>query len=160
VDCPGRSNPQASPRVRSTAGLSPHSRQAQVAGPSLRGGSPRSDGSARPGVPLSQGSRPNSSPRARWRQNELSGSGAAGTHPQPRFAQTGLISRPVRAKRAQSPGLRGPSSGLSHWRSPPTFCLHQPAGGPAPPTSRGSQHAGCSFQALGMREERPGGRAR
>jgi hypothetical protein len=115
-----------------------HSREAQVAGPSLRGGSPRLDGSARPGVPLSQGSRLRPSARAPWRRNGFSGSGRGRGAPRWHFAQTCQISRPVRARRPRSPGLRGSSSGLTHWRPPPSGCLLQPAlVTPVPPTPRG-----------------------
>jgi hypothetical protein len=86
---PGSRSPQASPRVRRApqASTSSRSRQAQVAGPSLRGRSPRLDGSARPGVPLSHGSQLNCSPRARWRRNKFSGSGAGGMPPTSRTSR-------------------------------------------------------------------------
>ncbi len=123
-----------------TAGTDTQRGDTQVAGPSLRGGSPRLNGSARPGVPLSQCSRFTLSPRPRWRGTGFTPwRGAVGPPP----AAPG------------PPSLRGSWSRWTHslplpYTSPPV----SPAGLP-PPTSWGgranarpSSGAGRSLTAL------------
>jgi hypothetical protein len=124
--------------------------QAQVAGPSLRGGSPRLDGSARPGVPLSQGSRFNSSPRAHWRRSEFSGSGAAGAPPPAALCanwsgqqSSSCKARPVpwAARAFKQVELLAPTS---HILSPPSS-----PGGPRPPSLRGLTASGLLISSAG-----------
>jgi hypothetical protein len=73
--------------------------------------------------------------------------------PRPHSSQTGIATRPVRAKRARPPHrLRAlerfvPLAPTSPWASP---------AGPPPPASRGTPLTACPLHALGIVSEHPG----